>query len=442
MHAVSNTARVKEMSLSGASLLIFAMLMLLPTEPLFAQYWADCRTGSETELAANVAKHHDHMFRMEHKLENDWYLQDLLPSTFEEFRLDNLKAILNMQSAAEASFAALFYAYSQHSERLCIWLIGDKGKLESARVYLSADEFNSIRPRLLDALGAIPPGPVRSRLEIKRITDHLLPPSIVSAIEKWQLARLLVVPIFDLGEIPYAALVLPDGRLLMDVVKITILPGFYMLREQARTPRGRAEDSLIAAYEGGSRSDPCSGPVLKYALSSAEEVRKLLGVRGPMASRRDEAMAWLRSRREPRFIFIAAHGISNPDDPVDGGCVGLEDGPWTGREVAKIRASGGLQGNPIVILSACESGIGKMFEVGSIGLSRAWYHAGASTVVASLWRVDEYRTMKLMKLFVENAKAMPPDQALWEAMKAIRAKDDPDPFYWAAFSVFGGFAVR
>jgi hypothetical protein len=413
------------------------MLVLLPSQLVHAQFWAKCETASEGELDRNILEHHQQMLRMSDKFKTGWYLQGSLPPSFEDYRLIDLKSALKAHSTPKESSAVLFYAYSGHSKRLCIWLIGSDEKVEGAIRDMPPSQFDSIRPRLLAALGAVPPGPIRDKQEIKRISEDLVPPRIVHAIEKWKLGRLLIVPIFDLGEVPYAALVAPDGRMLMDVVKITILPGFFVFKDRPRTPSGAPEESIVAAYEGGSGSFPGSEAKLQYALVGAEKVKQLLGVKAPVFSRRNEALGMLQSGTHPRFIFVAAHGVSNTQDPLEGGFVGMADGPWTGKEVAKLKVHGGLESNPVVILSACESGTGKMFDVGAMGLSRAWYHAGASSVVASLWRVDERKTMELMTIFIEKAKSMLPDEALWAAMKALRDKENPDPMYWASFSIFG-----
>ncbi|MFO0700752.1 MAG: CHAT domain-containing protein [Nitrospira sp.] len=451
MQAGSNTVVVNKNALHGASLLLFGTLMLLPAEPLYAQFWAKCSEASESsktsppsnselsELDFNIQQHHQHMFRLEGKFDNEWYLQGHLPSTLKPFDLKALETVFKAYSVLKPPFGVLFYTYSTENESLCIWLLGSNGQIERKRNRVSQSDFDAIRPRLLAALGAVPAGSVRDSHEIRKITDDLMPAKIVSVIEQWKLARLLIVPIFDLGEIPYAALILKDGRLLMDVVRITILPGFYVLGEQPqRRPSGQLEESFIAAYEGGSGCEP----TLKHALAGTDKVKKLLGVKPetPVLRRVREASKWLRAGASPRFIFIAAHGVSNQSDPVDGGYVCMEDGRWTGRQVADLRMNGGLKSNPIVILSACESGTGKMFDVGAIGLSRAWYYAGASTVVASLWRVDELKAMELMESFVEKAKSLPPDEALWKAMQALRAKNNPVD--WAAFSVFGGLLTQ
>ena len=55
-------------------------------------------------------------------------------------------------------------------------------------------------------------------------------------------------------------------------------------------------------------------------------------------------------------------------------------------------------------MSACQTGLGKVFDVGNTGLTRAWHSAGASNVVMSLWNVHDDATKLLMTKFIEFAK--------------------------------------
>ena len=408
------------------------MLAVLLTVFVHAQDRAPGRTAGESELDSSIRQHHERMFRMTEKFQHGWYLQGALPPTFRSFGLADLKAAIHARSTPKQPMAVLFYSYSASPGRLNVWLIGDQGKIAKTTRRVTASKFETMRPRLLSALGAVPPGRQRNAQEVRGISEDLVPPEILRALMEWKLERMVVVPIFDLGEMPYAALAVDDSTRLMDIVRITIAPGFFVFRDPARTPGGSLEESVIAAYEGNSEQ------LLRHARIAAEGVKALLGAKGPVLDRHEDVAARLRSGAQPRFVFIAAHGVSNTRDPVDGGKVDMADGPWNGRAVSFMRERDWLKTHPIVVLSACESGTGKMFEVGSIGLSRAWYYAGASGVVASLWRVDELETRELMTTFVEMARSMPAQEALWAAMKAEREKGD-DPMNWAAFSVFGPF---
>lgn len=91
----------------------------------------------------------------------------------------------------------------------------------------------------------------------------------------------------------------------------------------------------------------------------------------------------------------------------------------------------------LVTLSACQTGLGKMLGQGSIGLTRAFMAAGARSVLASLWRVDDDSTEDLMVNFYSDyLQSGNKGLALQSAMKKTRQRY-PEPRYWAAFSLFG-----
>jgi CHAT domain-containing protein len=80
--------------------------------------------------------------------------------------------------------------------------------------------------------------------------------------------------------------------------------------------------------------------------------------------------------------------------------------------------------------------LGKDFDVGTIGLARAFHMAGASTVVMSLWSVEDKSTEFLMTQFMKYVRECPVDLALRLAMQRTRELY-PDPVSWAGFSLYG-----
>jgi hypothetical protein len=77
-----------------------------------------------------------------------------------------------------------------------------------------------------------------------------------------------------------------------------------------------------------------------------------------------------------------------------------------------------------------------------IGLTRGFMYAGASSVVASLWKVDDEATSELMKRFYSNMlqHGMTPAAALRAAQNSIRQEPNwSSPYYWAAFTLQGDY---
>jgi CHAT domain-containing protein len=93
------------------------------------------------------------------------------------------------------------------------------------------------------------------------------------------------------------------------------------------------------------------------------------------------------------------------------------------------------------VLSACETGLGKEISgEGLVGLTRGFMYAGASRVVASLWKVDDVATSELMSEFYKGMLqvGLPPAAALRQAqLEMLQRKRWTHPYYWAAFTLQG-----
>ena len=142
---------------------------------------------------------------------------------------------------------------------------------------------------------------------------------------------------------------------------------------------------------------------------------------------------------------IALAGASQPDPQGD-------DGILTADEVSTLD----LRGVKLAVLSACETGLGEVAGgEGLLGLQRSFQAAGAHTVVASLWKVNDLVTRDLMKRFYDNLwnKRMSKIESLRKAQlwllreRGSRGLLQVDtrapngqrlaPFYWAAFTLSG-----
>ncbi len=124
------------------------------------------------------------------------------------------------------------------------------------------------------------------------------------------------------------------------------------------------------------------------------------------------------------------------------GCdsAGLEDGVLLMEEIAALD----LRGTELVILSACESGLGNVFTgEGMFALRRAFQIAGAHTVVSTLWQVDDQSTAELIvSMFSqkrENIAQALRDAALLRIDGLRRAKKDDHPYFWAGLFAMGGW---
>ncbi len=108
-----------------------------------------------------------------------------------------------------------------------------------------------------------------------------------------------------------------------------------------------------------------------------------------------------------------------------------EDGILTALEVSRLN----LRKSKLVVLSACETGLGKIEgSEGTFGLKRGFKLAGVEQMIVSLWSVPDKETMELMTLFYSDlTKTLNPVTSFEKAQKEMRAKYPTDPEKWAGF---------
>lgn len=119
--------------------------------------------------------------------------------------------------------------------------------------------------------------------------------------------------------------------------------------------------------------------------------------------------------------------------------VNVEDGILTAKEIADID----LRGLDLVVLSACQTGLGDIAQgEGVFGLQRGFKKAGANSILMSLWEVDDKATQIMMTQFYRNLlSGQSKRQSLLSAQKYLRKVDSgryDEPKYWAAFILLDG----
>jgi CHAT domain-containing protein len=157
------------------------------------------------------------------------------------------------------------------------------------------------------------------------------------------------------------------------------------------------------------------------------------------------AAALSKEMADYRIVHFATHTLLDSRRPEFSGIVlslvdrsgKQQDGFLAATEVFNLRLRADL-----VVLSGCRTALGQDVRgEGLVGLTRGFMYAGASRVVASLWKVDDAATAELMKRFYEEMfgpRKLRPAAALREAQLALaRTKRWSAPYFWAAFVLHG-----
>jgi CHAT domain-containing protein len=110
-----------------------------------------------------------------------------------------------------------------------------------------------------------------------------------------------------------------------------------------------------------------------------------------------------------------------------------DDGILSAKEISRLN----LSGIDLVVLSACETGLGDISDEGVFGLQRGFKKAGVNSIMMSLWEVDDEATQVLMSAFYKNlVEGQSKREAFVNAQQYLRITQDKkfdNPRFWAAF---------
>lgn len=107
----------------------------------------------------------------------------------------------------------------------------------------------------------------------------------------------------------------------------------------------------------------------------------------------------------------------------------IEDGIATSAEIANLN----LAGTELVVLSACETGLGEVNDEGVFGLQRAFKKAGVNTIIMSLWKVSDHITQLMMTHFYTHLLNGNSKYAAFRKAQLEIRKEYPNPYQWAAY---------
>lgn len=137
-------------------------------------------------------------------------------------------------------------------------------------------------------------------------------------------------------------------------------------------------------------------------------------------------------------IHLALHGYTDLDYPDRSALIfapdasGADDGLLQVREIRSLHLNAKL-----VTLSACNTGVGPVGEVGVANLGNAFIEAGADTVVSTLWEVDDQTTEHLMTDFYGRLASHERKVDALRSAKLALINQGLTPFFWASFQVVG-----
>lgn len=270
---------------------------------------------------------------------------------------------------------------------------------------------------------------------------------------------LVIVPDGKLHLLPFSALRTPDSKYLVQKTRVFSSPSatvLHVLRDSKRPqPSGphpllalgystQPEATLTAtATRGAFDFSGASFRPLPFAKEEVVAAATAAGSGSLTLVGEEASEARLKAAPLSRFrvLHFAAHGVGSDVYPERSGIVmqpgnASEDGLWQPREIRRQALAAEL-----VTLSACETAIGRLEgQEGVANLAKTFILAGAKSVVASLWMVDDRSTATLMGKFYEHVgRGKSVAVALSDAQREMIQEfgENFSPYYWAGFLVMG-----
>jgi CHAT domain-containing protein len=242
---------------------------------------------------------------------------------------------------------------------------------------------------------------------------------------------LIIVPHGVLHYLPMNAL--HDGRsYLIDRYSISMMPSASTLKYLSKRNVGKNGGILIFG-------NPDLGDAKLDLAYAEQEARDVAGIRpnSKVFVRKEATETALRKySNDYSYLHFATHGQFNPEYPLQSALLLAPDSQYNGMLSVNKIYSLNLAAD-LVTLSACETGLSKIANGDDlVGLIRGFLYAGSSSIVASLWKVDDLATSQLMTRFYKEMYRTDKREALRTAQLETKKKY-PHPYYWASFQLTG-----
>ena len=344
---------------------------------------------------------------------------------------DRLPTVAELQAALEPH--ERFLEYVQADERLFLFIISPSGFSWHETTAGGADGELTSRVRFLRS--AIVEVDDRSALVDTGLAlgRDILGPVLQGG--NGTATTLIISPDGILHHVPFGALSMtgPDGQshFLAERFAISYAPSASVWLDSRKRRTPSAPWLVVSASTADTP--------LPYADVEGRRVAALMRRGGTRLSGDDATEAALKRARPSdfRILHFATHALMNEAVPLQSHLVlrggDGEDGRLDASEIYAMRLQAEL-----VVLAACQTGLGRtLVGEGVLSLARAFLYAGARSVVATLWKIDDRRSVEVVTHFYQELMSeRSPAQALQVATRTAISLGLP-PRVWAAFIIIG-----
>ena len=247
--------------------------------------------------------------------------------------------------------------------------------------------------------------------------------------------KLLMVMPPHLHDLPFEAFY-SGTDFLVEIFVIERLSSVEVLlteqsRDETPLPNRKSKYAVVIGHSNNGRLPFAQqeASLIAGMLQETYQVTKLIESEATIES-------FHKASQHSNLIHIASHAIFRPDNPYFS-WIQLADGQLIVNDLYSAQ----LKGNPLVVLSACETGRGQAYGGGLLGMTRAFIIAGASGLVVTLWRiVDESSADLMSQLYaILLAKKESHDiSRILQQIQTIAIDDGIPPLIWAGFTFVRG----
>lgn len=375
----------------------------------------------------------------------------------------NLAEIKNLVKASGSTFVEYYVL----PDKVLIWVISPDGQIRMpSPVMINRLELGS---RIKQAYESVVTHPKSvedvARLNAVRQTamiglHKLLLEPVVKLLPASDKEMITIVPHLSLFSVPFAALLNPaNGHFFIEDHMIGYTPAIGVLRATQRLGQETKNlDNKLLAFGNPITKAIAFLGTLPYAEKEVRSIATIFGANNSLVEIGEAANKAHFRALAPEYsvIHLATHGLINEEHPMESALVlapeKADDGLLTVKDIMQLPS---LK-TKLVVLSACQTGRGKITGDGVVGLSRAFVIAGTPSIVVSQWNVDDVMTQFQMDNFYKSYLATGGiSSALRDAQlktiafmetggvnAAVTNKDlskvvRANPRYWAAFQVMG-----
>ena len=377
---------------------------------------------------------------------------DITPPSLKE-----IKAIAKNRRATIVNYSIIKNKQGEESQ-LYIWVINPRGKIkfrqldlleikQKFRTSVASVATNSRRaaaggldlrqPRLQDYIFSFR-GDLRTqslanrrKLSFTRDAYKMLIAPIEDLLPEDPEELVVFIPQGALFLVPFPALQHSAGKFLIEQHTIQISPSIQTL-----AMKQQFELDTQPLVVGNPAPMPESLSPLIGAELEAQAIAKILQTT-PVIGEAATETAIVEQMQQANLIHLATHGLFNEHQGLQSSLAfsaqDNQDGFLTAEEILDLDLAADL-----VVLSACNTGRGKITGDGVVGLSRSFLLAGAQSTIVSLWYVPDLSTSALMTEFYQQLQidGTTQPQALRRAMLDTM-QIYPSPREWAAFMLVG-----